>query len=99
MAYLVEISKFAAEDLAKLDKPIAIQILKYLNKNINGCNDPTQLGKQLTGDLAGLYRYRAGDYRVVCILEKAKLIVVAIAISHRKNIYQKLRLVYRKLTE
>ena len=98
MAYRVEISRFAAEDLAKLDKPIVTQILKYLNKNINGCNDPTQFGKLLVGDLAGLYRYRVGDYRVVCILEKARLTVVAIAISHRKNIYQKLRLVYRKLT-
>ena len=99
MIYLIEISKFAAEDLAKLDKPIIIQILQYLNKDITECNDPTKFGKLLTGDLSGLYLYRAGDYRIVCILEQVKLTVVAIVISHRKNIYQKLRLVYRKLAD
>ena len=97
MAWTVEISKFAREDIAKLDKGAVTLILKYLAKNINGCEDPTQFGKPLSGDLVGLHRYRVGDFRVVCILEHGRLTVIAIGISHRKDIYQKIRLTYRKL--
>jgi mRNA interferase RelE/StbE len=58
MLWKIELSKFVQEDLAVLDKSIVKLILKYMAKNIEGCEDPTQLGKPLTGDLAGLHRYR-----------------------------------------
>lgn len=99
MTWLVEFSSFAQDDLSALDKPIIKQIMKYMLKNIEGCEDPTQFGKPLSGDLAGLHRYRVADYRIVCKLEHNRLVVVAIGISHRKNIYQRIRTNLNKITQ
>ena len=79
-------------------KPIVSQVLKYLYENIEGCSDPSQFGKSLSGDLSGLHRYRVADYRIICRLEHGRMIVLAFGICHRKNVYQRIRLTYRKLT-
>jgi mRNA interferase RelE/StbE len=97
MAWKFEISKEAHKDLKKLDKPAVIKILSFLQEYIANSTAPDLYGKHLTGDLAGLYRYRVGDYRIICKFEYDKLLVVAIAIGHRKNIYQKLRRMYQTL--
>lgn len=90
MAWTIELSKEVRKDLRKLDKQIAVKILAYLHKNIEGCLDPTEHGKHLSGDLSNLHRYRVGDYRIVCMIEYDRLVVVAIAVSHRKDVYKKL---------
>jgi mRNA interferase RelE/StbE len=41
----------------------------------------------LRGDLNGLWRYRVGDYRIICEIQEQKLIVLALAIGHRREIY------------
>jgi mRNA interferase RelE/StbE len=50
--------------------------------------DPRQLGKALTGDKGGLWRYRIGDYRAICKLEDEKLIVLVLDLGHRREIYR-----------
>ena len=49
--------------------------------------DPRQLGKALTGDKGGLWRYRIGDYRVICKLEDERLGVLVLDVDHRRQIY------------
>jgi mRNA interferase RelE/StbE len=65
MAWKVEISKFAQKDLRNLDKSVVSKILKYLSKNIDGCKNPRDFGKPLSGDLVGLYRFRVESYRLI----------------------------------
>ncbi len=44
--------------------------------------------KALKGNLAGLYRYRMGDYRVIYSIEDKVVLVFVIAIAHRSEVYE-----------
>ena len=87
MAYRLEFTKAADKDLEKLDPSIRRMILGWLNKNVNQCSNPRVHGKALVGNHAGEWRYRIGDYRVICIIKDEELIVLAIEIGHRREIY------------
>jgi mRNA interferase RelE/StbE len=50
--------------------------------------NPRQLGKALKGQLSTLWRYRVGDYRVVCALRDEVLVVLVVRIGHRKWVYR-----------
>lgn len=89
MAWTVEISPFAQKQLARLDRPAAARIIDWLDDRIEGCKNPRHFGEALTGDLAGLWRYRIGDFRVICEIHDARLVVLALSIGHRRDIYRR----------
>lgn len=89
MAWTVEISPFAQKQLAKLDRPVAARIVDWLDDRIEGGKNPRHFGEALTGDLAGLWRYRVGDFRVGCEIHDARLVVLALSIGHRRDNYRK----------
>lgn len=60
-----------------------------LDDRIEGCKNPRQFGEALKGDLAGLWRYRIGDFRVICEIRDVRLVVLALAIGHRREIYRR----------
>ena len=88
MGWTVEIGEFAESQLMKLDRPVRERILNYLNDRIEGCKDPRHFGEALKGDKSGLWRYRVGDYRIICQLQHERLVILAIAIGHRSKIYK-----------
>ena len=63
-------------------------IVAWLLKHIDGCDDPRAHGKGLTGDRSGEWRYRIGDYRLICVIEDDKLVILALSIGHRWDVYQ-----------
>ena len=83
----IEFEKTARDTLRKLDKPIRKQIEKYLDK-LSEIEDPRQRGKGLTGLRAGQWRYRVGDYRLICEIRDDVLVVLVLEIGHRSNIYK-----------
>lgn len=87
MAWTVEIDAFAQKQLRKLDRPVQRRLLDWLDERIEGCKNPRHFGEPLRGDLNGLWRYRVGDYRIICEIQEQKLIVLALAIGHRREIY------------
>lgn len=87
MAWTIEIGTFAEKQLRKLDRPVQKRLINWLDDRINGCKNPRHFGEQLRGDLAGLWRYRVGDYRIICEIQEEKLVVLALAIGHRREIY------------
>ena len=87
MAWTVEIDSFAEKQLRKLDRPVQKRLLDWLEDRIEGCKNPRHFGEPLRGDLGGLWRYRVGDYRIICEIQDEKLIVLALAIGHRREIY------------
>ncbi|BAW93696.1 addiction module toxin, RelE/StbE family [Actinomyces sp. Chiba101] len=89
MSYRLLYSKRADKQLAKMDRGTARVIVAWLNKNIDGAQDPRARGKALRGDLSGAWRYRIGDYRVLCDIHDEELIVLAIEIGHRSMIYRR----------
>ena len=89
MAWLIEFSDEAERDFAKLDKSIQRRIFAYLNNRIAIATDPRDFGKPLLHELAGLWRYRVGDYRILCHIEDDKLTVLVLEIGHRSDIYNR----------
>jgi len=77
----------AAQQLAKLDKPIQKRIKKYLSE-VAELENPRTRGKGLTSNLAGLWRYRVGDYRIVCRIVDDELVIIVVTIGHRNKIYK-----------
>lgn len=88
MSYVVLISEEALKQLKKMDLQQRSFILSYIRKKLNGTAHPRQTGKALTGEFKGLWRYRAGDYRIVCDIQDDKVVIVVISVGHRKNIYE-----------
>ena len=81
-------SERADKQLSKLDPGVRRIIVAWLNKNIDQCSDPRVHGKGLTAGLSGKWRYRIGDYRVLAEIRDSELVVLAIEIGHRSDIYK-----------
>ena len=75
------------KQLGKLDKPTARRIIDYLRETSSG-EDPRSRGRGLTGNLAGLWRYRVGNYRIIACIEDDELLILAINIDHWARIYR-----------
>jgi mRNA interferase RelE/StbE len=77
----------ALKELRKLGPQAQRDILDYLDKRMAGGGGPRRFGKGLKADLAGLWRYRTGDYRILCQIKDRELLVLLVAVGHRSNIY------------
>lgn len=86
MSWTVELTPDAARALRKLDPPTSRRI-RHALAVVEMLDDPRSRGKALTGTLRGLWRYRIGDYRIVCDLVDDRLVVLVIDVDHRSRIY------------
>ena len=82
------LSDEAKKEFKKLDKPIALKILTKLELDLINHSSPRQSGKPLKGELGNLWRYRVGDYRIICEIQDNILTIVIVRIGHRKGVYQ-----------
>jgi mRNA interferase RelE/StbE len=85
--YRLVIETRATKQLKKLDPFQQRIILSWLRKNLDGTDNPRAKGKGLSENLVGLWRYRIGDYRVICDIRDDICEVIAIEIGHRNEIY------------
>jgi mRNA interferase RelE/StbE len=88
LAWTVKLSDDAKRDLQKLDKPLQKRIASFLLDRLQTTDNPRSTGKALQGQLSGLWRYRVGDFRLLCRIEDNELIILVIEIGHRKEIYK-----------
>ena len=86
MAYRVEYSATARRQLRKLHRPVAARIVAYLDE-VKAFDEPRDRGKGLVGNRAGIWRYRIGDYRVLCELLDGEMVILALAVAHRREVY------------
>lgn len=89
MTFRVVFIESARKELKKLDKYTQKIILLWLQKNLDGCTDPRIHGKALTANKVGQWRYRVGDYRILASIEDDKLVILVIAVGHRREVYSK----------
>lgn len=87
MAWNVEFLDSAKKQLCKIDKRWQGAILDYLEDEIAPLENPRSRGKGLVGDKHGLWRYRVGDYRILCEIRDEELVIAAITIGHRRDVY------------
>lgn len=86
--WTVEFDDRARRELRRLDPKVQKDIFRYLRERIAGSPDPRQFGKPLRMNLAGLWRYRVGDYRLICRIEDNRLVVLVIKVAHRREVYE-----------
>ena len=86
--YKVLFSEKYNKSFSKLDHYTQKMITNWIEKHLEGCSNPRSFGKALKHELKGLWRYRVGDYRLICELIDKKLIILALAIGHRRDIYK-----------
>ena len=88
MVWRIEIAKDVQRSMKKLDKVVAQRITAKL-REISQLDDPRSTGKALVGNMAGLWRYRLGDYRIVCDIEEDVLVILIVDVAHRREVYKR----------
>ena len=88
MAWTIDYTETARDQLRRLDKPVARRIVDYMSERVASLEDPRSRGRALIGPLGGLWRYRVGDYRVVCEFRDEALRVLVVRIAHRSRAYR-----------
>ena len=89
MAWKVELSAGFDRQLDKLDAQPAKRILKFLHERVAKLDDPRSVGEALHGSRLGeFWKYRVGDYRLICKIEDNRLVVLVLRVGHRKEIYR-----------
>jgi mRNA interferase RelE/StbE len=78
----------ALKELRKLGKQAQREVIAYLDERVASEGDPRRFGKGLKAELAGLWRYRVGDYRILCQIKNGELLVLVVAVGHRRDIYE-----------
>jgi len=85
----IEFDPAAQRELDRLDRPIARRISKFLHERVSQLDNPHKIGERLTGALSDFWKYRVGDYRIICSLEHDRLVVLVLRIGHRKEVYRR----------
>ena len=88
MPWKISVSKTAERQLRQLDRPARDRIIAYLQDRVAPLKDPRELGGSLEGDLEGSWRYRVGDYRIVCRIHFEEIIVEVTRVGHRREVYR-----------
>ena len=88
MGWTIEYTETARNELRGLDKPVARRIVDYMSDGAPNLDDPRNRGRALIGPLGWLWRYRVGDYRVICELRDDALRVLVVRIAHRSRAYR-----------
>ena len=87
MAWRIEFAESAAKSLAKLDQEARKRILRFLRTRIAPSDNPRDYGGPLRKSLAGLWKYRVGDYRIIANIEDDKVLIVVVRVGHRRKVY------------
>jgi len=88
MPYRVIYSKYAEKYLDKIPKNISARLVGWLDEHIDGKDNPRLYGKRLKGKLKDYWRYRVGDYRIICDIMDKELLVLALSIGARGDVYK-----------
>lgn len=88
MTYSVETTARFDREFKKLDHYTQKMIKAWIEKNLVNCSDPRAHGKGLTSNRSGQWRYRIGDYRLICLIEDNKLVILALSVGHRSEEYK-----------
>lgn len=87
MRYALVLTEEFEKQFRKLDRSVQTIVAKWIRKHLEDCEDPRAFGKALSANLKGYWRYRIGDYRLLVEIRDEELIIVAISIAHRSDVY------------
>lgn len=84
----IKITRTAERQITKLDRQTQKAILRFLVERLSPADNPRQWGRALQGEKRGLWRYRVGDYRLICHIQDEKITVLVLEVGHRKDVYR-----------
>ena len=87
MRYRVETTSAFDREFKKLDRYTQRIIKAWIDKNLQDCENPRAHGKGLSANRTGQWRYRIGDYRLICEILDNKLVILALTVGHRSTVY------------
>lgn len=89
MTWKIELRATAEKQLQKLAKREAARIVSFLEERLATHENPRDLGTALKGHaLGGYWRYKVGDYRLICDIQDQRLVVLVVEIGHRREVYR-----------
>jgi mRNA interferase RelE/StbE len=88
VTWKIEYLASAAKSFRKIDPQQRRRIRAFLEERLVALDHPCQLGKPLKGELMEFWRYRVGDYRVICQIQEDRLVVLVVRAAHRKDVYK-----------
>jgi mRNA interferase RelE/StbE len=88
LAWTIDYTQSARNQLKKLDKPVAKRILDFMDDRVAKQEDPRTIGKALPGPLGSLWRYRVGDYRIICEIQPSAVRILVVRPSHRREVHR-----------
>lgn len=77
----------AEKQFEKLDKETCRTINRYIVERLVTSEDPRRFGKPLSGNLKEFWRYRIGDYRIICSIQDEHFLILVVRVAHRSEIY------------
>lgn len=88
--WMVEVAREAKRDLDKLDSQVSRRIERFLYERVARLENPRSIGEALRGSKLGeFWRYRVGDWRIICEIQDEKLIVLALRVGHQREVYER----------
>jgi mRNA interferase RelE/StbE len=89
LAWQIEFDPDALKDLRKLDRPVQVRLVAFLRDRLAPLDDPRSIGEALSGTRLGTYwKYRVGDWRIVCDIQDQRLIVRVLRVGNRREVYR-----------
>ena len=88
MSYDVRTAQRFDREFKKLNRYTQLMIRSWINKNLVECEDPRIHGKSLAANRKGQWRYRIGYYRLICLIDDQELIILALSVGHRREVYR-----------
>jgi len=89
LTWKIEFSEGSRKSLEKLDRQVANRILRFLSERVAVLDDPRSIGEALTGSMLGeFWKYRVGDWHLVCGIQDEKVVVYVVKIGNRREVYK-----------
>jgi mRNA interferase RelE/StbE len=88
LVWTIEITRTAERQIKKLGHTAQKAVVRFLRERLKTADNPRQWGKPLHGDKKGLWRYRVGDYRLICDIEDERITVLVLEVGHRRDVYK-----------
>jgi mRNA interferase RelE/StbE len=89
LGYRIEFDPRAVKELEGLDREVARRILRFLRERVAALEDPRSLGEPLRGpELGRFWKYRVGDYRLICHIRDREATVLVVRVGHRRDVYR-----------
>ncbi len=87
MLWTLKFTKQTEKKFDKLDSVVRKRIFAFLEERVVHQINPRIYGKQLTGIHIDKWSYRIGDYRVLAQIKDKEMLILAINVGHRRDIY------------